>query len=700
MKIDDFIIEKALFKNNVNGLFARILYVDNIQDYVVIIEFNAYEDAKEFPFVEDLQKVKLKIDKGHYSPQGEDPFFKTEFEENITIAEKERLDRRWEIIAPLVRNGPRIFFKKSRGKLISNLLKERSDLNKIFLYSHLKRYWIGGCSKYALLSNYANCGGKGKIRSVAKDKRKRRGRRTKRKGIDVGPIEREMIVKEFKRLLRGNDQISNDEIYNAIIEKHYGYKDRGGKIKVRWSEVFSKGQFNYWVKKLISLKEILIGREGFREYNSKHRAKRGSVEDMVFGAGSSYQIDSTLDNCHLVLSLNRNKSIGRAYVYIVRDVYTRMITGLYVTLDPPSYITACMAIENSTMDKVEFCKRYDIHIKKEDWPCDNLAILFMADNAELVGKKAKAIVEGLGSTLTYAAAGRGDGKAIVERGFRLIQNRSKSLLNKKGGVDRNFGKRTGTDSRKYSRLTLRELYRILIHLILEYNSTHPIRGYPRTAKMIAEDVKPIPLEIWRFAKKEGLYAFSKTPKNLWNTLIPKEECVVTDKGILFMSKYWTSSESSISNHLHDLSLSGKKVLVAFDPRYENEVFLVEDKKFIPLVRTGQPVKVDNLYELKYLNSTDHNMYGKLVLVERVVKMNTNREINKILDDSLKYRGTEKTDVSDIKASRKIENKIQHKAELTERRGETNNKSKLPLQKTFTGRPSFSRLIKSLRAKSS
>ena len=66
----------------------------------------------------------------------------------------------------------------------------------------------------------------------------------------------------------------------------------------------------------------------------------------------------------MVSSLDRNRIIGRPVIYAVMDVYSRIITGLYVGLEGPSWLGAMMALDNMVADKVEFCKQYNIDIKR------------------------------------------------------------------------------------------------------------------------------------------------------------------------------------------------------------------------------------------------------------------------------------------------------------------------------------------------
>lgn len=53
----------------------------------------------------------------------------------------------------------------------------------------------------------------------------------------------------------------------------------------------------------------------------------------TIGPGSRYQIDATIGDVYLVSEYNRNQIIARPIIYVVIDVFSRMITGVYVGLE-------------------------------------------------------------------------------------------------------------------------------------------------------------------------------------------------------------------------------------------------------------------------------------------------------------------------------------------------------------------------------
>jgi putative transposase len=80
------------------------------------------------------------------------------------------------------------------------------------------------------------------------------------------------------------------------------------------------------------------------------------------------QIDHTL--LDIILSNALGQSIGRPWVTVAIDVYSRMILGIYISLDPPSAHSVGMCLTHAMLPKDEWlAARGFSHLK---WPCFGL----------------------------------------------------------------------------------------------------------------------------------------------------------------------------------------------------------------------------------------------------------------------------------------------------------------------------------------
>src|SRR5699024_10888582 len=121
-------------------------------------------------------------------------------------------------------------------------------------------------------------------------------------------------------------------------------------------------QFYYWFKKLEDPKRVIQFRKRTKEYELKYRPILSNSKSETNGPGTRFEIDATIVDIYLVISLDVIKVMGRLVIYAVLDVYSRTSTGLYVRLEVPSWIGAIMALVNMVADKVEYCKQYGIDI--------------------------------------------------------------------------------------------------------------------------------------------------------------------------------------------------------------------------------------------------------------------------------------------------------------------------------------------------
>ena len=193
-------------------------------------------------------------------------------------------------------------------------------------------------------------------------------------------------------------------------------------------EVPSIRQFRYWYQKDKDLKNEIQKRKGEAEYNLNSRSVLGKSDYGLMGPGSKYQIDATVGDIYLVSQFGRSNIIGRPVLYFVIDVFSRMVTGMYVGLEGPSWVGAMMAISNAASDKVSYCQAYGICITDEEWPCHHIPAAILGDRGEMESKNADNLVSMLGIRIENAPPYRADLKGIIEQHFRTINTNATVLL--------------------------------------------------------------------------------------------------------------------------------------------------------------------------------------------------------------------------------------------------------------------------------
>lgn len=115
----------------------------------------------------------------------------------------------------------------------------------------------------------------------------------------------------------------------------------------------------------ISEKRRLQAR-GFKELASnKFTPTPGSFPGADFPL-AVVQIDHTPVDLMLVDDVHR-KPIGRPWITLAIDVYSRMVTGYYLSFDPPSETSVGMCVAHSILPKEEWLLAHDVNARWDVW---------------------------------------------------------------------------------------------------------------------------------------------------------------------------------------------------------------------------------------------------------------------------------------------------------------------------------------------
>lgn len=352
-----------------------------------------------------------------------------------------------------------------------------------------------------------------------------------------------------------------------------------------------------------------------------YRPILGSSTHESFGPGSRFQIDATVADVYLVSEYQREWIIGRPIIYIVIDVFSRYITGMYIGLEGPSWVGAMMALANTTADKVRYCAEYGIEITESEWVSSHLPQKLTADRGELEGDKPTRLIDVLGVDVENAPPYRADWKGIVEQQFRLANLRSIQFM--PGAIKERYRERGERDYRLDAKLTLREFTQIMIRYVLYHNNNHHMLWYDRNEFMVADNVSPVPQELWQWGIVNRTGRLKKLPEVIVKlNLLPQGEATVTSAGIQFKGVHY-SCDLAMREQWFVKARVGKtwRVKVCYDPRSTNEVYLWLDN--------GRQFEVCTLLdrEERYLNKRFEEV-DDLLEIERY--QGRHHEVNNML----------------------------------------------------------------------
>jgi hypothetical protein len=559
----------------------RVLWLDEGEDSAFVIEV---EGRKGMPKYVKVSELKEEAESGHLSVLTEDKWARMLNEQELTGKQKSIRDQAWEIVEPLVMSDvePGIFDKNIRGPLIKETA-QKHGVTVTVVYKYLRKFWQRGKVKNALLPDYENSGAAGKERKAGQKKRGKPRKYAFDPKIGVGINVDESIKKIFRiaisKFYHNPKENSLTTAYELMLKEYFAedfyYEGNARKsILVPQEQKPTFKQFKYWFEKEQDIKKTHISRGGARRYALESRALLSSSTAEVYGPGSRYQIDATVADIYLVSRYNRIWIIGRPVVYLIVDVFSRMVVGVYVGLEGPSWLGAMMALTNVAANKVIFCKEYGISITEEDWACHHLPDAILGDRGEMESRMVETLIANLNVRIENAAPYRGDLKGIVERHFRTIHQKVKPFM--PGYVIPDANKRLGKDYRLDAKLDIYQFTEIIIHSALHHNNGQYLESYDRDATLVSEDVPAIPVELWKWGIQNRSGRLRSFPEDIVKlNLMPTDFARIAEDGIRFKKMRYSCEKAIRENWFEQARIKKRteQIEVSYDPRNTDYLYI-------------------------------------------------------------------------------------------------------------------------------
>lgn len=97
-------------------------------------------------------------------------------------------------------------------------------------------------------------------------------------------------------------------------------------------------QYYTYLKKNVSKEENDAIKTSVREVRNNKRILEGDSLSNVYGPGDMVEIDAVEVDLSIVSELDRSKVVGRPIMYVMVDIFTRMILAISVSFDNNSMI--------------------------------------------------------------------------------------------------------------------------------------------------------------------------------------------------------------------------------------------------------------------------------------------------------------------------------------------------------------------------
>jgi len=259
-----------------------------------------------------------------------------------------------------------------------------------------------------------------------------------------------------------------DAIINTVIEDCYLTKQKKTvqkiciEVSMRCKNAGIKPPHNNTIRyriNQISEYQRLKGRYGKKAAEQKFSPKVGTFPGANFPL-SVVQIDHTKLDIMVVDEVYR-RSIGRPWITMAIDIYSRMCIGFYISLDPPGAMGTGLCICHSILPKEKWLAKMDID---GEWPCWGIMQVIHVDNAkEFKGTMIKRACEEHNIQLEWRPVATPHYGGHIERLLGTFLHELHSLP---GTTFANIKDRKNYNSEKEASLTLSELEKWLTIFIV------------------------------------------------------------------------------------------------------------------------------------------------------------------------------------------------------------------------------------------
>lgn len=224
-------------------------------------------------------------------------------------------------------------------------------------------------------------------------------------------------------------------------------------------------------------RDLSRGRGQIRRAN-KQRLNKASLEGGDFPY-AFVQIDHTRVDIQLVDGEHRIP-IGRPWITVAIDVFSRMCIGYYISFDPPGMLGTGLCLTHAIRNKQEWMAKLGVDY---DYPCQGLPRVVHADNAkEFRGNALQAVCDLHHIDLRFRKKRRPQHGAYIERYMGTLMSEIHALP---GTTFSNVVDKEEYDSEGKAVFSLPAFERWLAHLILGDYHNRPHSGLNDTPPLIA-----------------------------------------------------------------------------------------------------------------------------------------------------------------------------------------------------------------------
>jgi putative transposase len=367
----------------------------------------------------------------------------------------------------------------------------------------------------------------------------------------------------------------------------------------------------------LSEKLILEKRNG-KKATEKFEINKSEYPDGLYPL-HVLQIDHTRADIILVDDKYREE-LGRPWITMAIDVYSRMVTGFYISFETPGYFATGQTLYNSIIPKNKLKIKFDF---KSEYPVWGIPNMIHMDNAkEFRGIDLQNVCNEYGINIVWRPVGKARFGGHIER---LLGTLSKYIHTLEGTTFSNIQQRGEYNSQKNANMTLNEFEKWLTILITDvyHNQIHSQLGISPLQKyeqgIFGTDTQP----------PRGLPKKIENEHSLFINLLPKEERTIQQYGIQIDTIYYYSEVLNTWIDSYDVVRSKKikkKFIIRRDPRDISQIWFFNPKVkqyYLIPYRNSRLPKV-SIWEFRaaqnYLKKQEDRRYNEDEIFEALEKL--------------------------------------------------------------------------------
>jgi len=274
----------------------------------------------------------------------------------------------------------------------------------------------------------------------------------------------------------------------------------------------------------------------------------------------------------------RREPLGRPWLTLIIDIYTRVILGYYLSLHPPSAVSVACAISHAVLPKHAFLSRFGIADGK--YPYYGVPSVVHMDNAkEFKSRKFQLACKKNLISPKWRPLGRKHYGGHVERLIGTFMTTKVHFL--RGTTYSNTKVRKGYDSEKNASMNFSEFSKWFANEVCIYHGR----------KHAAIDCSPASKWLGHFTNEDGRIAYPPIVADAFSfrlDFMPEETRVISPRGVrLHGALYWDSALTPL--------VGERNVVIKYDPFSMKVVWVRAAGEYIP-IHLSDVTKRDYLFE--------------------------------------------------------------------------------------------------------